>query len=177
MTSMSRMTPLTLLMANFDDDAMRTDGERVRDDCEGAPLIIWAVGRDEVAGLMRRIAIQPDEPLLERREDLDFWVFRRLEYELRHWNSRSKDSFRILHTENGWIDAPIDHVVGIGGDAVVQSGAAAATQTPPPRYGPVAVMEVAVSFHGKSLKALDGSEPAILGRFTRISSVRKVSLY
>ena len=69
---MSR-TPLTFVVAEIDHDAMRTDGERVRDGWEGAPLLVWAVGRDEVARLMRRVAIQPDSPMLERREDLGFW--------------------------------------------------------------------------------------------------------
>ena len=50
MMSMSRMTPLTLVMVDFDGDVDRSDGECVQYDCEGAPLIIWAVGRNEVAG-------------------------------------------------------------------------------------------------------------------------------
>ena len=50
MMSISRMTPLTLVMVDFDGNVDRSDGERVRYDCKGVPLIIWAVGRDEVAG-------------------------------------------------------------------------------------------------------------------------------
>ena len=65
-------TPLTFVVAEIDHDAMRTDGERVQDGWEGTPLLIWAVGRDEVAGLMRRVAIEPDWPMLERQEDLGF---------------------------------------------------------------------------------------------------------
>ena len=36
------------------------------------PRLFWAVGRGEVAGLVRRVAIQPDWPMLEQREDLGF---------------------------------------------------------------------------------------------------------
>ena len=80
MMSMSRMTPLTLVMVDFDGNSDRSDGERVRYDCEGAPLIIWAVGRDEVAGRSAPLLSSRTISCWSGRKMYWFSVSRRLDY-------------------------------------------------------------------------------------------------
>ena len=59
-----------------------------------------------------------------------FSVSRRLDYEFRRWNPRSKVILRVLHLKITWIDAPID-LLGSVATLAIESGAAAAASAPP----------------------------------------------